>query len=175
MKKSIIFITILLIALCSFSCVFAANESNNIGNDIRTTVDSAGNVVEDAAKGTAGAIKNGLDTVENKTKDAANNVKDSGNNAVEGMQDAGNAMVDGAENVGNDISNGMQNVEDNMENGEDRVNRNDDYTATRTATQGGNNNGNGVMDNAWTWIIIAIITVAIIGVIWYYVSRNNDL
>ena len=42
------------------------------------------------------------------------------------------------------------------------------YTSKKLATDGTN------MNNTWTWIIVAIVSVSAIAIIWYFVTRNND-
>ena len=91
---------------------------------------------------------------------AANGVKDVAQDATNGAKDLTN-------NVGNDMRNGMDNMGDNG---------NNSFNATRTSAEDTANNGSQGLfgNNVWTWIIIGIIVIAIIAVIWYYASRDNQ-
>ena len=148
MKKSI-FITLFVIfsLFISFSYVYANdNTMENIKNNLTDTANNAGNVAGDAAKGTAGAVENGMNGV--------------GNAAQNGMNAIGNTaenMVNGVRNAGNDVGNAVNDM---------------DYSATRTAAETDANNS-GAMNNMWTWIIVGVIAIAIIALIWFYVSQNN--
>lgn len=157
MKKSIFIISfIMFLLIFSFSCVFANNDSETLVNNVRNAVGGAENVVEDAAKGTAGAIKDGFNTVGNKTtEDVGNNVKNMGNNAANDAKYMGDNMI----NDGNDIVNEATSLRPD-----------DDYTATRTSND---TDANFMTNNVWTWIILAIIAIIIIAVIWYYATKNN--
>lgn len=94
-------------------------------------------------------------------------------NAVEGT---GNVIKDGASAVGN----GVKDLGDSMKNGVNTTtgamtaNNNDGdtgYTAVRTATDGTFMGMNGT---TWTWFILAIAALAIIGVVWYYAMQNSS-
>ena len=121
---------------------------------------------------------------------AGNAVMNAGNSVGNAVKGATNAVVNGARGLTNgtsNIMNDMTNAEGDTEN--DATNTlatndgmlgttNGDYTATRTAT--GNNNLLGMSDTTWTWIILAIVGLAIVALVWYYGAQyehrnyNND-
>lgn len=104
---------------------------------------------------------------------AGGNVK----NAVEG---AGNVIKDGASAVGTGVKdlgesarNGINNVEHGASDVMGRMtttNNNNGYTATRTATNG---TFMGMSGSTWTWFILAIAALGIIGIVWYYAMQNS--
>lgn len=105
---------------------------------------------------------------------AANEVKDSLDKAGETVRN----VVGGAENVvekgGEAITSGVKDARNTMENGTSRAtetDRDDGYTATRTATNG---TFAGMSGTTWTWFILAIAALAIIGLVWYYAMQNNN-
>ena len=113
-----------------------------------------------AAENDAGDALNGAaNTVRNAVGDAENVVEDGASMIGTGVKDLGNTFTDGAARVTNDDA-GMGN---------------DGYTATRTSTDA-TNNGRvlGMSANTWTWFIIAILTIAIVGLVWYYAMQNSN-
>lgn len=145
-KKIIIAITIILCASFITTYSFAADEIKNGAMDAANTVR---NVVGDAENG-----------VENVAKDAAGAIR-------KGTNDVENA----GENITGDVKNGANNIEKDTKNARNDISSstNDGYTATRTASgMFGTNN------TMWTWLILAIVAVAIIGLIWYYVAQNKS-
>lgn len=116
----------------------------------------------DIVNGTEGALKsvgNGVQTMVNGTKNTITNAKN------------------GAENMMNNVGNGMQNTVNGIENGMRENNTDygytntDGYTVARTATSNGMTQDT---SNTITWIILAAATVAIIGLVWYYVAQTNN-
>ena len=97
-----------------------------------------GNTLKDAAEGTRNVVGN----MENGIENGAKNVK----NAVTGA--TGNM-----ENAAQGATNGVMNTMDG------------NYTAERTA---GSVTVWGMSANTWTWLILAIVGIAIIGLVWYY-------
>ena len=150
MKKTIFTISFIIIAMfLSASLVFAeGNNFENVKNNIVDTVNNAGNVVGDTASGAAGAVQNGMNTVGNATQNMSNDVNNAGEN-----------MANGVKNMGDDMGNAIGNM---------------DYTAERTSTENNANNAaNAGFNNTWTWIIVGIIALVVIGLIWYFVTQNN--
>lgn len=157
MKKSIILISFIILSLLfSSSFVFAENAGNQVVNGIRNTVGGVENAAQDAANGVGGALKDGAQNVGNGMSNAAENIGNSVNNSA---NNAGDQIKDSADKTGNT----MRNMGDGA------------FNATRTATEDNTNNGSqGWMNrDMWTWIIVGIITIAIIALIWFYASRNN--
>ncbi len=147
MKKTIYVISLIIISLfLSFSYVYANNDGKDAVNAVRNTVGGAENVVEDTAKGTAGAVRSGFNTIGEGTENVMNDAK----------------------NMGNDMGNNAQDETN-------KAKTDSNYNATRTATENGANNATtGMSKDVWTWIIVAIISIVIIALIWYYASRNNS-
>ena len=144
MKKILIFFAFTIITLM-FSATYILATDTGVQNDAMKATDGVRNVV--------GGAEN---VVEDTAKDGANGIKN------------------GINTVGNDTGNTNNNGQNNgTANTNDGTTNSDAYTATRTATNG-DVGTNGVMDNAWTWIIVAIIAIVIIAVIWYYSTRSND-
>ena len=78
-------------------------------------------------------------------------------NTVDNMKNTMGDMADGikgaAQSVGNTASDAMN------------------YTTSRTSTTADQTNNT---NSTWTWIIIAVVAVAIIGLVWYYAMQNTD-
>lgn len=145
--SALLIITLLFVCSMSFA---AENTLLQDGvNSVRNFVGGAENVVEDAAQGAAGAIKNGTNNIENGL-----------NTAVDDMNNNDNMNNDNNNN-GNNDDNFMAGTTDNNNNG--------NYTAARTATFMG-------MDgNTWTWLIIGIVGIAIIALVWAYSMQENRI
>ena len=101
------------------------------------------------------------------------------NDIKDGVHSATDAVIDGASNLANDARKGVGAIENTVENGAKDIgnamhhdNTNGD-TATRTATTGTTTNG--MNSTLWTWVILAVAAVVIIGLIWYYASQNNHV
>ena len=119
---------------------------------------------------------------------AGNAVMDAGNGVGNAVSDTAGAVANGAKSLGNgvatmwdDVTNANGDKENDGTNtmaGSMFGNNDGDYTATRTAT--GNNNMLGMSDTTWTWIILGIVGLAIVGLVWYYGAQyehrsyNND-
>lgn len=148
-----IFIALLLISflIIGASYSFAANGAMNNAKD---AVMSAGNSVGDAVVGAKNAVVDGA-------KDLTN-----------GAATIGNDVAGTTRNVGNDITGNNNDGAGMLDTG------NDNYNATRTVT--GSMNLFGMTTSAWTWIILAIAGIAIVGLVWYYGAQyehrnyNND-
>ena len=77
------------------------------------------------------------------------------------ISNAGNSV----RNVVSDIGNTMMNDRTQM-----GTNNNGDYSATRTAATANVNSGNTL---TWTWFILAVATIIIVGLVWYYGTQNE--
>lgn len=105
-------------------------------------------------------IGNSMNTAGNTIKNVvggAENVIENGASAIgTGIKDLGNTFADGASRVTN--------------------NRNTGYTSTRTATARTADNGTflGMNSTTWTWFVLAIATIAIVGLVWYYAMQNKN-
>lgn len=137
------FITFLLISLfiltaCSYS--FAAN--NDAMNNAKNTVMNTGNAVGNAITGTANAVVNGARSITN------------------GAASVGNSISNANGDTENDATNTLATTNGMLENNDG------DYTAARTATA--DTTFLGMSDNTWTWLILGIVGLAIVGLVWYY-------
>lgn len=108
------------------------------------------------------------------TDKAGHNMQNVVNGAGTILKDAGEGIKDGAQNIGEDIKDGARNVGEAVNNGArdmTRSDNNDGYTATRT-----NDNGTimGMSGTAWTWLVLAIAALAIVGLVWYYAMQNKN-
>ena len=97
------------------------------------------------------------------------------NDIKDGVHSATDTVIDGASNLANDARKGVGAIENTIEDGAKDIgnavfNDNADYTTARTATAMNNTNN---MSNIWTWVILAVAAVVIVGLIWYYLAQNN--
>lgn len=102
---------------------------------------------------------------------AGNNIRNVVGGAENVVENAASDIGAGVQNIGNAFTdNDMNN--DNMDNGSLE---NGGYAATRTATPRTTANTNsGIGTNAWTWIILAIAAILIVGLVWYYAKQNKN-
>ena len=109
--------------------------------------------VKDMSNNVKNVIGGAENTVENAVKDTSNSIKSTTNL----IEESGKNITENAKNTANNI-------------GKDA-----DYTAKRTAT-GTTNAGNTLGVETWSWVIVAIVAIAIIALFWYFVShsKNND-
>ena len=151
-KKLLISILLILSLIFSVSFCYAENENmQNAGENAKNALNSTGNAIEDAAKGTGDMMRDGVNAV----KDGAQNL---GNNIKNGVEDTGNAIKNGVDDMNNN---------DNMNND----NANNNYDATRTQAE---DNVMGMAGNTWSWIIVGVAAIAIIGLIWYYTTQQTN-
>ena len=106
---------------------------------------------------------------------AVKNVTDGSRNAT---NNAENAMNNTANTVGNSVNNTLNNnnTATTGNNNSNRTNStNTAYSANRLSTTGTNNGDNakflGMTSTAWTWLILAVATVAIVALVWYYSNQ----
>ena len=102
------------------------------------------------------------------------------NDIKNGVHSATDTVIDGASNLANDARKGVGAIENTIEDGAKNIGNamysdNTGYTATRTATTG--TTSNNMMNNGtlWTWVILAVAALVIIGLVWYYASQNNHV
>lgn len=148
MSKKLFFtiLTILTLAF-SFTYVFAADGLQGAANTVRNVVGGAENTIENAAKGVSNTSKNATGAVENGGKNVTGTVENTGKNTAGKTE---NVMTTGTKN--NDTA----------------------YSATRTST--GTPKFMGMTSTAWTWLILGIAAIVIIGLVWYYsmqLTGNN--
>lgn len=99
-----------------------------------------------------------------KATNTARNVVGGAENVVE---DAAGAIGTGVKDLGNTFTDGAARVKDNA---------NDGYNATRTATARTANNNTflGMNSTTWTWFVLAIAAIAIVGLVWYYAMQTKN-
>ena len=96
------------------------------------------------------------------------NMMNSVNNAAGDVRNA----VGGAENVVENAAKGATTtVKDGLNTVGNTTHNTTDgnkYSATRTSTNGS------VSSTMWTWFIVGMVALIVIGIIWYMTSRRND-
>ncbi len=148
MKKKLYISILAIIAatLFAFSYSFAANDIKAV-DGIRNVVGGAENVVEDAGKGIVDGVRNITSNGENMMGNVAGNTGTT-------MQNAGNGI---AESLTND---------------------NNGYDATRTTTRSAVDASEGTFlgmnGTVWTWLIMAVVGIAIVALVWMYAKQNNN-
>lgn len=107
------------------------------------------------------------------------------NELKNGIHNVTDSVVDGVENLGQDVRNGVGAVENTIEDGVRNmgdamdadnnttatITGNDNYTATRTTATDATNT-NTMNSSLWTWIILAVAGIVIVGLVWYYATQN---
>lgn len=148
MKKKIYIsiFAIVAITLFSFSYTFANNDMTAV-DGIRNAVGGAENVVEDAGRGLVDGVRN---------------ITSNGENAMGNVsRDVGNTM----QNAGNGIAGSLSN---------DNNNYNATRTTTRSAVDANEGTFLGMNSSMWTWLIMAIVGIAIVALVWMYAKQNNN-
>ena len=145
-------------ALCIISLFFISYTFANT-NDIKNAAGDTVNTVRNVIGGTENAVEGAV-------KDVTNGVKDTGNN------------------IKNDVNNGVNNVTDGTNNNNNTGNmnttgNNNGYTANRTATETRamtttDNTFLGMTTTMWTWLMLAVAAVVIIGLVWYYSNQISN-
>lgn len=97
-----------------------------------------GNAVKDTVEGSKNIAINAGNTIGNGIKNGANAVSESGEKAMNSMKNTSNSIIGSVDS---------------------------NYTTARTAADV---TVLGMTTNTWTWIIIAIVGIAIVGLVWYY-------
>ena len=107
-------------------------------------LNTVGNVAEDVTSAAGNVLTTGVDAVRNTVDDVANGTMRASNNVATGITNMGNNNRSGNGNTG--------------------------YTTTRTNT---NATWLGMDATMWTWLIMAILGVAIVAMIWFYAKQDN--
>ena len=110
----------------------------------------------------------------NMGNDVKNTINGATNTVVDGVQNLAEDVRSGIGTAENTIEDGITNMGDTMMDGARDITDagDDDYTATRTATEDATTINN-TAATTWTWIIIAIAAIVIVGLVWYYASERN--
>ncbi len=120
-----------------------------------SSVFAATNEVKDSMTSAGNTIRNVVGGAENVVEDAAGAIGS-------GVRDIGNAVRDGAE--------GFTNTFDNN----DATTYNATRTTARTAAESTTGSFLGMSANTWTWFVLAIAAIAIVGLVWYYAMQNKN-
>lgn len=161
MAKKIFYSILLSMILLFTGVVFASSDSNE------TKSTSLGNEITSSMDRTEDRIDNLVDT---DSKDKARN----------GERNMGDDIKAGAENIGNDVMDGMNNVKNGVEDLMDGDNGNETRRNTAVSGTTGNYNAGetiqnetgGMSQNAWIWIILAVVAIIIIAAVWYYAAQK---
>jgi len=153
MSKKIVTLLVALFLMFTTSFVFAAE---NAGNGMQDSLNKAGNTIGNVVNGAGNVVRNGVGAIEN------------------GIENLGNTFSAGASRVTNNNNNNHNNNSNNTNNntGNNNNGANNNYTTARTAT--GTGTFAGMSANTWTWFILAIAGLAIVGMVWYYSMQNNS-
>lgn len=146
MTKKIFAFILVLILIFATSHVFAANELKDSMDKTKSTVNN---------------VANGAGTV----------VKDAGTTITDGVKNVGNAINDGVKGIGGAVADGTNKVASDITRTDNLGNDNDGYRAVRTANDG---TIMGMSANTWTWFVLAIAALAIVGLVWYYAMQNKN-
>lgn len=144
-KKLFVILTVLFVTLFLGSSVFATNAIENGARDVGTEV------------------KDSWDKMSGTVQNAGNNIKGA-------MNTMGNNIKGATESMGNGIKGATESMGNNLKTATDG---NNNYQATRTSNMT-NNNLFGMNSTAWTWLILAVLAVAIGGLVWYYGTQNAN-
>lgn len=157
-KKLLISSVITLIIVFSFTFCFA---TDNMINDMKNTTENMGK-----------NIKNGVEAM-------GNNIKTDTEKVNNNIRDMENGIYDGTQNTNNSVRNFAGTTSNNISSDINNNYYNNGYSASRTA---GENTIMGMTANTWTWVIISVVSVAIVALIWAYFiqltternHKNND-
>lgn len=115
------------------------------------------------------ANTNVMNTVEGGMKNFASDAGNAINNGANAVRDGVGHVENGVENVASDVFGGTNATRNNTA---IMGGTNNNYTATRTST----NNATflGMTANAWTWLIMGILAVAIVALVWFYGRQHSN-
>lgn len=151
MNKKTFYGLILTIALIFFGITYSF-ATNNIGDGIKDAANGVRNMVGDAENAVEGAARD----VSNTSKDATRDLENGGNKITKDMNNnTHNSTYMGASSSNNGIAGTT------------------DYTASRTSTDTGAT-VLGMNSTVWMWLILAVVSIAIISLIYSYVKQNNS-
>ena len=111
--------------------------------------------------------------IENGARDVGTEVKDSWDKMSGTVENAGNNIKGAMNTMGNNIKGATESVGNTLKTTMDGINHSNNYQATRTSSMTGNNLF-GMNSTAWTWLILAVLAVAIGGLVWYYGTQNAN-
>lgn len=101
---------------------------------------------------------------------AGNTVRNVVGGAEHVVENAAGAVGTGIKDIGNAVANGAEGMTNTANSG-----YNTTRTATTRTTDGATNSTFlGMSANTWTWLVLAIVTIAIVGLVWYYAMQNKN-
>lgn len=103
----------------------------------------------------------------NDLQKAGEGVRNVVGDAENGIEDVANGIGGAVKEGANAIGNGTKNMVDTTKNS---MNNGTNYAATRTNTEA---TFAGMNATTWTWFVLAIAALAIVGLVWYYASQRN--
>ncbi len=115
-------------------------------------------MLENAANGVRNVVGSAENAVEDAAKDVSNTSKEATNNIENGANNVENRVTDNHDNMAATTNSTTAN----------------NYTATRTATDGTASTFMGMSATAWTWLIIGIAAIAIVALVWYYAAQMRS-
>lgn len=153
-KKIFTTLFVLAITLIFSSFVFANTTTDDMGSEMSSSWDKLSNTAQNMGNNVRGAIDNMGDTMTGNTDN--NNTNNNTDNSNVNNATTGN-------------TNNTNNNDDDL-----FADTNNGYTATRTATT--TNTGLFGMDAStmWTWLILAILGVAIVALVWSYGKQTTN-
>lgn len=117
------------------------------------------------------ANTNMINTVEQSAKNMAAGAGNMITRGVDATKNTMNDLGNGVNNMGNNIAGTITNNGNNGKTGTGTNNGATNYTATRTSANTAT--WLGMNATAWTWLIMGILTVAIVALVWFY-GRQHD-
>lgn len=104
-----------------------------------------------------------------KTAEVGNAIKNTAEDARNAVGNVENGIENGVMNVKNAVTGVTGDVENTAQNGVNTVMNNaDNYTAEKTSANSGIM---GMSSTTWTWMILGIVGIVIVGLVWYYGSQ----
>lgn len=156
MNKKTFYGLILTIALIFFGITYTF-AANNIGDGLK-----------DAANG----VRNVVGGAENAVEDAARDISNTSKDATRDLEKEGNKVTGNTNNNRND--NARNSTYMGASSSNNGISGTTDYTASRTATDA-SADILGIDSTAWIWMILAVVSIAIIALIYSYVKQQNNV
>lgn len=143
MLKRIITLILAICIIFATSFVFATNDA---GSEVKDSLDKTGDSVRNTVDNAGNAVRSTVDNAGNMVRDGVGHIEN-------GIEDLGNTFSAGASRTTN--------------------NNNDNISYRTTRTSNDTATFAGMSANTWVWFVMAIATVAIIALVWYYAMQND--
>ena len=135
----------LILAICIIFATSFVFASNDAGSEVKDSLDKTGDSVRNTVDNAGNAVRSTVDNAGNMVRDGVGHIEN-------GIEDLGNTFSAGAARTTNH-------------------NNNSGYKTARTSTDAATFAG--MTANTWVWFVMAIATVAIIALVWYYAMQND--